>query len=129
MSSEKAKETFGSLLKKIRAEDADIALRAFADMTNMSPSNLSNIERDRVPPPANRKTIVELCDSLGLAKNDPRREKLFDLAAEAKNRIPADAADGVKNHAGVPVFVGAVANEQLAEDQLRELTEYVKKFY
>ena len=129
MCSVKAKEAFGGLLKKIRVEEADIGLRAFADMINMKPSNLSNIERDRVPPPANRKTIVEICDSLGLAKNDPRREKLFDLAAEAKNRIPADVADVVKNQAGVPVLVRTVANKQLTEDQLRELTEYVKKFY
>ena len=129
MCSVKAKETFGGLLKKIRVEEADIGLRAFADLINMKPSNLSNIERDRVPPPANRKIIVEICDALGLAKNDPRREKLFDLAAEAKNRIPADVADVVKNRAGVPVLVRTVANKQLTEEQLSELTEYVKKFY
>ncbi len=129
MCSVKAKETFGSLLKKIRVKEADIGLRAFADMINMKPSNLSNIERDRVSPPANRKTIVEICDALGLAKNDPRREELFDLAAEAKNRIPADVADVVKNQAGVPVLVRTVANKQLSEEQLRELTECVKRFY
>jgi len=122
-------EMFGGLLKRIRVEEAGIGLRAFADLINMKPSNLSNIERDRIPPPANRKTIVQICDALGLAKNDPRREKLFDLAANAKNRIPADVADVVKNQPGVPVLVRTVANKQLSEKKLRELAEYVKKFY
>ncbi len=122
-------QTFGGLLKKIRVEEADIGLRAFANLIDMKPSNLSNIERSRISPPANRKSIVQMCDALGLAKNDPRREKLFDLAAEAKNRIPADVADVVKNQPGVPVLVRTVANKQLSEDKLRELAEYIKKFY
>lgn len=125
----KAGQTFGGLLKKIRVEEADIGLRAFADLIDMKPSNLSNIERNRIPPPANREAIVRICDALGLAKNDQRREDLFDLAAEAKNRIPADVADAVKNQPGVPVLVRTVANKQLSEKKLRELAEYIKRFY
>ena len=122
-------QTFGGLLKAIRVEESDIGLRAFADLIDMKPSNLSNIERDRIPPPANREAIVRICDALGLAKNDQRRENLFDLAAEAKNRIPADVAAAVKNQPGVPVLVRTVANKQLSEKKLRELAEYIKKFY
>ena len=125
----KAKEAFGGLLKKIRVEEACIGLCAFADLIDMKPSNLSNIERNRIPPPAGRKAIVRICDSLGLAKNDHRREKMFDLAAKAENRIPADVADVVKNQPGVPVLVRTVANKQLSEKKLRELAEYIKKFY
>lgn len=121
--------TFGQMLKKLRLEEANIGLRAFADLINMKPSNLSNIERDRVPPPANRKAIDCICDALGLAKADPRRENLFDLAAKAKNRIPADVADAVKKQPGIPVLVRTVANKQLSEKKLRELAEYIKKFY
>ena len=124
-----AKVTFGGLLKKIRVEEADIGLRAFADLIDMKPSNLSNIERNRIPPPAGQKAIVRICDTLGLAKNDPRREKMFDLAAKADNRIPADIADMVKNQPGVPVLVRTVANKQLSEKKLRDLAEYIKKFY
>ena len=124
-----AKVTFGGLLKKIRVEEADIGLRAFADLIDMKPSNLSNIERNRIPPPAGQKAIVRICDTLGLAKNDPRREKMFDQAAKADNRIPADIADMVKNQPGVPVLVRTVANKQLSEKKLRDLAEYIKKFY
>lgn len=125
----KKAKTFGGLLKKIRVEEADIGLRAFADLINMKPSNLSNIERDRIPPPASRKAIDGISDALGLPRGDPRREKLFDLAAKAKNRIPADVADAVKGQPGIPVLVRTVANKQLSEKKLRELAEYIKKFY
>lgn len=122
-------QTFGRLLKEIRVKEADIGLRMFANLIDMKPSNLSNVERDRIRPPANRQAIVRICDALGLAKNDPRRERLFDLAAEAGNRIPADVADAVKNQPGVPVLVRTVANKQLSEGKLRELAEYIKRFY
>jgi len=122
-------EMFGGLLKRIRVQEADIGLRAFADLINMKPSNLSNIERGRIPPPASRKAIETICDALGLSSDDPRREELFDLAAKTKNRIPADVADAVRAQPGVPVLVRTVANKQLSEKKLRELAEYVKKFY
>jgi transcriptional regulator with XRE-family HTH domain len=124
-----SKQTFGGLLKRLRVEEADIGLRAFADLIDMKPSNLSNIERNRIPPPANRLAIARICDALGLAKNDSRREELYDLAAEAENRIPADVAEMVRNQPGVPVLVRTVANKQLSEEKLRELAEYIKKFY
>ena len=126
---EKKHKTFGDLLKKLRLEEANIGLRAFADLIDMKPSNLSNLERDRIAPPASRKAIDSICDALGLAKTDPRRETFFDLAAEAKNRIPADVAEAVKEQQGVPVLVRTVANKQLSEKKLKELTEYIKKFY
>lgn len=125
----KMKNTFGQMLKKIRVDEADIGLRAFADMIDMKPSNLSNIERDRTAPPASKDAIDKICDTLGLAKSDPRRDDLFDLAAKAANRIPADVAEAVKENPGVPVLVRTVANKQLTEDKLRELSEYIKKFY
>jgi transcriptional regulator with XRE-family HTH domain len=125
----KKPKTFGELLKKIRVEEAGIGLRAFANLINMKPSNLSNIERGRIPPPASRKAIDTICDALGLPKTDLRRDELFDLAAKAKNRIPADVADAVKEQPGIPVLVRTVANKQLSEKKLRELAEYIKKFY
>jgi len=123
------KKTFGKMLKKLRLEQARIGLRAFADLINMKPSNLSNLERDRIPPPAHKKAIDNISDALGLACDDPRRHELFDLAARAKSRVPADVAEAVKKQPGIPVLVRTVANKQLGERKLRELAEYVKKFY
>lgn len=125
-----AKKSFGQLLKKIRIEKANIGLRRFAELVELQPSNLSNMERGKIPPPANSKTIKCICDTLGLSKSDPLRSQLFDLAAQYKsNRIPADVADIIKQNAGVPVLVRTVDNKQLSEDKLRELAKYIEEHY
>jgi len=116
-------------LRKLRVDEAGIGLRAFAGMIDMKPSNLSSIERGRIPPPASHKAIDAICDALGLARNDPRRVELFDLAAEAENRIPADVAEAVKTCPGVPVLVRTLANRQLSENKIIELAEYIEKHY
>ena len=123
-------QSFGQLLKKLRIEKANIGLRRFAELVELQPSNLSNIEQSKIPPPANSKMIKRICDTLGLSKSDPLRSKFFDLAAPYKsNRIPADVADIIKENAGVPVLVRTVANRQLSENKLRELAEYIKEHY
>jgi len=123
------RKTFGQMLKQIRLEEADIGLREFAVLIDMKPSNLSNIERGRIAPPASRKAIDNICDALGLATTDPRRAELFDLAAAAKGRIPADVAEAVKERKGIPVLVRTVANKQLSEEKLKELADYIEEFY
>jgi transcriptional regulator with XRE-family HTH domain len=122
-------QDFGQVLKRLRTGEAGIGLRAFADLINMKPSNLSNIERGRTAPPANRKTIDQICDALGLPSEDPRRHELFDLAARARNRIPADVADTIREQPAIPVLVRTVGNKQLGEEKIRELAEYIKEFY
>ena len=62
------KETFGGILKKLRLEEADIGLRAFADLIDMKPSNLSNIEWDRILPPPGRKALDCICVALGFPR-------------------------------------------------------------
>lgn len=130
MSAERKKDkftSFGQMLKHIRVQEANIGLRRFAGMIGMQPSNLSNIEQGRIAPPATRKQLDLMCDTLGLSQNDNKRTRLFDLAAEySQNRIPADVADTIKNQVGVPVLVRTVANKQLSEKKLRELANYIK---
>jgi len=123
-------QSFGQLLKKIRIEKANIGLRRFAELVELQASNLSNIERGKIPPPANSKTLNCICDTLGLSKSDPLRVKLFDLAAQYKSkRIPADVADIIKQNAGVPVLVRTVDNKQLSEKKLKDLAKYIEEHY
>ena len=66
---------------------------------------------------------------LGLPGEDPRREDLLDLAARTKNRIPADVADTIREQPGIPVLIRTVGSKHLGEDEIRELTEYIREFY
>ena len=127
MASGRMPKTFGELLRKIRLEEAKLGLRAFAELIDWQPSNLSNLERGRTKPPADQQTIQDICDALGLAENDPRRARFFDLAA--RKGVPSDVAEAMKRQPGIPVLVRAVANRRLDDDKLRELAEYVKKYY
>jgi transcriptional regulator with XRE-family HTH domain len=129
MVDEKATEIFGGLVKKIRLEETKVGLRAFAELIEWQPSNLSNLERGRLAPPADGKTITSICNALGLSEDDPRRSRLFDLAAKEKKAIPQDVAKAIKEQPGIPVLVRAVANKRLDDDKLKELAEYIKKFY
>ena len=122
-------QTFGRLLKDIRVNYAGIGLRSFASLIEMKPSNLSNLERGKSPPPAGRRKIDLMCDTLGLPKADPRRTQLFDLAAVGSKRIPADVADAIKTQEGIPVLVRTLANKQLSDEKLRELAKHIEKFY
>lgn len=121
--------SFGLLLKKLRVEEANIGLRSFAELVELQPSNLSNMERGKLPPPANKETLDRICAALGLSPTDPRRAELFDLAAQYSGRIPADIADVVKENEGVPVLVRTVANKQLSDEKLRELAKYIEDNY
>jgi transcriptional regulator with XRE-family HTH domain len=122
-------ETFGSLLKKLRLEEAKKGLRAFAELIDWQPSNLSNLERGRISPPAGHKSIMDICDALGLSADDLRRTELIDLAARERNAVPGDVAEAIKEQHGIPVLVRAVASRRLEDDQLRDLADYIKKFY
>ena len=129
MAESKHTETFGSLLKKIRLEEARIGLRDFADLIGWKPSNLSNVERGRVRPPADHKKVLEICDALGLASDDPRRTQLIDLAAQSRGAVPGDVAEAIREEPAIPVLVRTVTNKRLDEKKLSELAEYIKKYY
>jgi transcriptional regulator with XRE-family HTH domain len=124
----RSSSTFGQELKRLRL-GAQIGLRAFSSLIDMAPSNLSNIERDKAPPPAKREKLELICSALGLDPDDPQREKLFDLAAAwDEGRIPADVREAVRKP-GIPVLVRTVANKQLSKKKLRELAEYIASYY
>jgi transcriptional regulator with XRE-family HTH domain len=129
MADRRTAETFGGLLKKIRLEETKVGLRAFAELIDWQPSNLSNLERGRLAPPADAQTITSICDALGLSEDDPRRVELFDLAAKERNAVPGDVAETIKEQPSIPVLIRAVANRRLDDDKLKELAEYIKRFY
>ena len=120
---------FGELLRMIRVDEAKIGLRKFANLINFQSSNFSDIERGIKPPPANKPQIDLICDTLGLSNADPRRVQLFDLAAKDQDRVPADISETIKSNSGFPVLVRTIANKQLSEKKIRELSEYIENNY
>ncbi len=121
--------TFGELLKEIRMKEARMGLRAFAELIEMAPSNLSDIERNKKNPPAKKEKIDLMCDALGLVSGDSRRQDFYDLAANYQGRVPADVKEALEENKAIPILVRTVANKRLDDDKLKELTDYIQKHY
>lgn len=83
----KGKETFGGRVRRKRMEK-QITLRKFAEMIEVSPTYVSQIERDEFdPPPENR--IKAMAEILG--------ENVDELLALAK-RVPSDLPAILQKH-------------------------------
>ncbi len=82
--------TFGGFIREKRLA-AKINLRKLADILDISPAFLSDIENDHRYPPDKDK-IYKIAEVLELSKEDT--DKLFDLAAgNKKNSVSPDIAD------------------------------------
>jgi transcriptional regulator with XRE-family HTH domain len=121
------KQTFGSFLRKLRLE-AGYGLRRFATEAGFQPSNLSNIERGKQPPPRDRERLEEIADTLGLVEDSSERRSLFDLAAEERDAaLPADVAHYARSHRAVPVLLRAAEAKKLTDEDFQKLTEYINE--
>jgi hypothetical protein len=52
-------------------------------------------------------------------------DKLKDIAAIAAGKIPTDIAEDIKEYDYLPVLLRTIANKQLSNEQLRQLTERI----
>ncbi len=117
-------ETFGAFLRARRIV-AGFGLRAFAEKAGMQPSNLSNMEHGRIPPPQEQTALESLADLLELSDED--RARLFDLAVAGRDRLPADVATFAARTQGIPVLLRTIENRGLTRAELEKLTKYVNR--
>ena len=75
------KETFGSFIKKKRLL-RQISLRKFAELLDISPVYMCNIEKDRNPAPKDD-ILSHMAELLLLSEQET--ETLYDLAAKSKS--------------------------------------------
>jgi transcriptional regulator with XRE-family HTH domain len=118
------KRTFGEFLKDKRLA-LDLSLREFARKIDMQPSNYCNIESDVLSPPGGE-TLERIGKALGLKKGTQDYQRLHDLAAEARDEIPADVARIVKKNDLIPAMLRTVEYEKVTKAQLRGIIEDLK---
>jgi len=117
---------FQEYLKGLRLS-RELGLREFAHMIGMDVGNYSRIERGLSDPPQKEETIKAIVKALRLSKDEARQ--LSDLASTSRGRIPADIVDEVKDYTYLPVLLRTIANKQMSDEQLKELTERINKEY
>ena len=120
---------FGAYLRELRLK-AGCGLRKFAELAGFQPSNLSNLERGKLPPPRDPERLEEMADALGLAEGSRERQKLYDLAAQAqKAPLPADVQPYARSHKLVPVLLRTAQDKNLSDEDLQELVQHINKNY
>jgi len=120
------RETFGEYLRACRLK-AGYGLRVFAEAIEMRPSNLSNVEHGRIPPPQDLGTLTRIADALGFPEGSKERERLFDLAVAYKQKLPADVAAFAAKTPGIPVILRTLQNRRLTKRQVEDLTRYINR--
>jgi transcriptional regulator with XRE-family HTH domain len=115
------KPTFGEFLKAKRLA-LDLSLREFAKKVGMQPSNYCNVEAGVLPPPPGE-TLERIAKALGLKKTTADYEKLHDLAARARNEVPADVERILKENELIPALLRTVEYEKVTKEQLRGIIE------
>lgn len=117
--------TFGDFIKEIRLRQ-NLTLRDFCKKYEHDPSNWSKIERGRLQPPNDEKTILEWAKQLGLKKGDADWHKLFDLAALEKGKIPHDILNDKELVQALPVFFRTLRGQKPSKEELKNLAEILR---
>ncbi len=121
------RETFGEYLRACRLK-AGYGLRVFAEVIEMQPSNLSNVEHGRIPPPQDLGTLSRIAETLGFLEESKERERLFDLAVAHKKRaLPPDVASFAARTPGIPVILRTLQNRKLTKQDIERLTQFINE--
>ena len=114
---------FGQTLKRLRLESG-FGLRAFAELIDMPPSNLSALEHGRRAAPAEPERLREVAEALGLREGSIEWDEFFD-AARKSGELPADVRH-LAGRALVPALLRTIDNRKLSDDEIADLIEEVK---
>lgn len=119
-------ENFGEILRELRLKKG-FGLREFAKKIDWLPSNLSNLENNRLNPPRDQKVLFSIAKALGLSQGTVNWNRFFDLAANGKEKVPADITKYLNETELMPLMFRTVANKKLSKDQIKKLIEDIKK--
>lgn len=115
--------TFGGFIREKRLA-AKINLRKLADILDISPAFLSDIENDHRYPPDKDK-IYKIADVLGLSKEDT--DLLFDLAAgNKKNSVSPDIADYIMTQEKSRVALRMARDIGAGEEEWEKIIQFLE---
>ena len=110
---------FGEFIKEKR-QSKGITLRAFADMVDIAPAYMSDIEKSKRNAPTQE--ILEKMVKVLELSNDEANE-LFDLAASSKDAIAQDLKEYVSDNQNVRVALRKAKNLNLGDDEWIKIIE------
>ena len=116
---------FGEFIKQRRLE-LGLSLRAFCIKHAEDPSNWSKMERGILGPPTEYSRLLEIAHHLKL-DDKAGKQKIFDLAAAERGRVPEDIMSEKKLVENLPVVFRTLRGEAPTEEELLKLADLIRK--
>ena len=114
---------FAEFLKQKR-QNKGYTLRGFAEMIDVAPSYLSDIEKDKRNAPSDE-IIAKIVEKLELNPKDA--SKLYDFAALNKESIAGDIANYISNVNAIKVALRKAKDLDFGEDEWIRIIEEIEK--
>ncbi len=119
--------TFGAFVRKTRlASEPYISLRRMAQLLDISPVYMSNIENSRNPAPKDE-ILQRMATLLKLGKEE--QERLYELAAKSKNytAVPGDLPDYISQNELARVALRVAKDVDATDKEWMDFIERLQK--
>jgi transcriptional regulator with XRE-family HTH domain len=116
---------FGQMLRDIRTEKK-LSLREICKEVNYDPSNWSKIERGRISPPSDEKTLNLWAKKLGIIKSSNQYRQFIDLAKLSQGIIPNDILLNKNSIECLPAFFRTLRNKKPTKNEIDNLINLIK---
>jgi len=117
-------QKFGNTLKELRIKK-ELSLRKMCKLVNYDPSNWSKIERGKMSPPRDEKTLRKWAKVLGISKAKEIQE-FIDKANLAQGIIPQDILSQANVVDFLPAFFRTLRNKKPTKKEIDQLIELIK---
>ncbi len=115
---------FGQILKNLRIKK-ELTLREACRRTGYDPSNWSKIERGKMSPPTDEKTLKKWVQVLGISKKE-EIQKFIDKANLTQGTIPKDILSQEKIIESLPAFFRTMRNKKPTKKEIDQLIKLIK---
>ena len=118
-------ENFAAFFQALRKENR-ITLRAFCELADDDPGNISRMERRAIPPPQDREILCRYAKALNLRDGSDEWYLFFDLAAADRGIIPQDIMDDAELVKELPAFFRTLRGQRPTETEMRKVVEKIR---
>ncbi|MCX6761152.1 MAG: helix-turn-helix transcriptional regulator [Candidatus Nealsonbacteria bacterium] len=118
------KENFSQILKELRIKKG-LTLRNACRILDYDPSNWSKIERGKMPPPSDEKTLRKWAKSLGVSNENDIRE-FVDRANIVQGIVPKDILSQNNVVEFLPAFFRTLRNKKPTQKEIDRLIKLIR---
>jgi transcriptional regulator with XRE-family HTH domain len=116
---------FGEFLYELRIKK-EYTLREMCRKVNYDPSNWSKIERGKISPPSDKKTLELWARTLGLKKDSREFKEFIYQADTAQGIIPFEIMEEKELVAALPAFFRTLKNKKPNKEEIDKIINMVK---